>query len=207
MIEFDHLIAFIVLTACMSLIPGPSVLYVLSQGLCRDARRVVFAVLGIVLSNLVWVSLCTAGVAVIIRESQQLFTALKYAGACYLIYLGIRHWTSPSGIQRTVTESIYNLRFSFIKGFLTSISNPKALIFYLSFLPQFLHSQELATEQTLILGLVNIGVLGCVLMIYGLLANRISVALLKPVVKSYLTKVFGTVFIGFGVSLLRFKEA
>jgi len=205
MVEFGSLVSFVVLTLLMASVPGPTVLYVMSQGLHRDSTRSVCAILGIALSNLIWITLCALGVAAIVRESQVYFSVLRLLGACYLVYLGVRHWSESSQSLVVPTAPSVGYRLAFCKGFLTSISNPKALVYYLSFLPQFVQDGPPVLTQLLTLGLINIFMLSLVLLVYSSLVIKLSTVLQRPGVRTLANRAIGTLFVGFGFSLLRYE--
>ncbi len=198
--------SFVALAVLMSSVPGPSVLFVVSQSLDRDWRRSLAAVLGIASSNVVWVSLCVVGVASLMRRSAPLFSALRFLGACYLMYLGVRQiWRSYHGATAEIVGTGGRSR-AFAEGFATSITNPKALVFYLSFLPQFIIDGRARSIQLLLLGVANIVVLTLVLSLYSALAFRAAAWLRSPAVARSADRAVGLAFFGFGVSLLRSRK-
>lgn len=199
-------LSFVGLALLMSSVPGPSVLFVVSQGLDRDWRRSVAAVLGIALSNLVWVSLCVVGVASLMRGSAPLFAGLRWLGGCYLTYLGIRQLLHSSRSQIAGIAAARGRSRAFAEGFATSITNPKALVFYLSFLPQFVIDGRPRSTQLLLLGVSNVAVLTLVLSLYSALALRAATWLRSPAVSRSADRATGLAFLAFGASLLRFRR-
>jgi threonine/homoserine/homoserine lactone efflux protein len=159
MVPSGRLIAFAAVALIIIVIPGPSVLFVVGRALAHG-RRVAFAsVLGNEAGSLVLVALVAAGVGPLVERSALIFTALKLAGAAYLVFLGARaffqrrrhalaelaeHAAAPRGWARAV-----------LQGFLVGVSNPKTAIFFAAILPQFVaRSRGDVPVQMLVLGAV-----------------------------------------------------
>lgn len=151
----------------LSLTPGPNGLLVLTHGMRFGLRRTVFTVLGGVSGFFLLVAASLAGLGALLAASEQAFTLTKWAGALYLMYLGIRTWRAPapllanglaaneeaanetaasSGVEPHRSTQLFN------QGFLVAVSNPKALIFFTAFLPQFMQSEVPYWQQLIVLG-------------------------------------------------------
>jgi len=140
----------------LSLTPGPNGLLSLTHGMRYGLGRAIYTVLGGIAGFLVLIAVSMAGMGALLAASEQAFTIAKWLGAGYLIYLGIRTWRAPppqvhlSG-DRTQREVAANWRL-FTQGFLVATSNPKALIFFAAFLPQFIDPSAPFLLQFAILG-------------------------------------------------------
>ncbi|MYZ48296.1 LysE family translocator [Propylenella binzhouense] len=125
----------------LSLTPGPNGLLSLTHGLRFGLSRTVFTALGGVTGFAVLIAASLAGLGAVLATSEEVFTVAKWLGAAYLVYLGIRTWRAPApAVARETGIDLRGRRASglFMQGFLVAVSNPKALIFFAAFLPQFM---------------------------------------------------------------------
>jgi threonine/homoserine/homoserine lactone efflux protein len=135
-------------------IPGPAVLYVVVQSAEQGRRVGLASVAGIHLGTLVHVAAAAAGLSAIIVASALAFSVVKYAGAAYLIYLGVRKLLERDE-RVDVERSRESLQRAFARGAMVNVLNPKTAIFFLAFLPQFVDADRGAVwSQALVLGLV-----------------------------------------------------
>lgn len=141
MIPAANLLAFALLAVPLILVPGPSVLFVIGRSLSLGRVGGLLSVVGNAIGGAVVVAAVALGVGAIIAQSVVVFTAVKIAGAGYLIYLGvqaIRHRKRHSDVSRGTTAHESKLRI-LIQGFLVGVSNPKTIVFFLAVLPQFVN--------------------------------------------------------------------
>ena len=187
---FQTWLLFFVMETALSLSPGPAVFYVVSQGI-RAFPRAVPATLGILTANACYFALSATSLGALIAASARFFTIAKWAGAAYLIYLGIKSLRSAAAshsIALTGTaapgdsdargghapgvEARGNDRRQIYLGALTlQLSNPKALLFFLALLPQFIDTQRAVAPQMLILAATSMLPECCILLAYGWLAH------------------------------------
>lgn len=138
-------------------IPGPSVLFIVTRSIDQGRRAGLVSVAGTHAGSVVHVAAAAAGLSAIIVSSAVAFSAVKYAGAAYLVWLGVRRWRA--GESALVTEPSRNraTRRVFRDGFVVSVLNPKTAIFFLAFLPQFIDiDRGSVTFQIVTLGLLFI---------------------------------------------------
>jgi threonine/homoserine/homoserine lactone efflux protein len=192
--------AFAATSIALLLIPGPAVLYILNRSV-SDGRTVgLAAVAGIELGTLVHALAATAGLSAVLATSATAFNAVKWVGAGYLVFVGIRTLLRRPRPVTTDRAAISHRR-AFGQGVVVNVLNPKVALFFLSFLPQFIDpDQGGASRQALALGITFV-LLGCVTDgLYSVLASSLRGALLRgrglPFVQRY---VAGTVFIGLGL--------
>ena len=143
-------------------IPGPSVFYIVTRSLAQGRRAGVTSMLGVQAGGLVHVVAAAIGVSAIIASSATAFTIVKYAGAAYLVFLGLRKLVSRSDERLDFTLSPASGRRLFWQGAVVNILNPKTALFFLAFLPQFVDpSAGPVAPQMLVLGtmLVGLGVI------------------------------------------------
>ena len=155
MFDIDNFYLFLTVSILINLSPGPDMIYTAARSLSQGVKAGIFSALGIFVGCLFHITAAVFGLSKVIEESVLLFSIIKYAGAAYLIYLGIRSFLNKKKTKKEIdTLPILTSRKIFFQGMLTNILNPKVAIFFLSFLPQFIdpHSNYLK-EQIAFLGL------------------------------------------------------
>ncbi len=179
---FKNWLLFLVMETALSLSPGPAVFYVVSQGI-RALPRAVPATLGILSANAIYFALSATSLGALIATSAHFFTIVKWLGAAYLIYLGIkslRAAASSHAVALTQGAATGGDRRRIYLGALTlQLSNPKALLFFLALLPQFIDPHRAVVPQMLILAATSMLPECCILLTYGWLANRAAHASAK----------------------------
>jgi len=187
----------------LSLTPGPNGLLSLTHGACFGFRPTVYTVLGGALGFFLLIAASLAGMGALLATSEQAFTVAKWIGAAYLVYLGVRVWRSPppviaAGAQAAGTREVRALRM-FSQGFLVAVSNPKGLIFFAAFLPQFIVPGVPFAVQLLVFG----GTFVVVEVVYELLlagfAQRIAPWLGRH--GRWFNRAAGGTFVGIGAAL------
>ena len=155
-------------------IPGPAVLYIVVQSADQGRRVGLASVAGVHLGTLVHVAAASAGLSAVIVASSVAFSAVKYAGAAYLIYLGVRKLLDRDA-QTRVERTREPLRRAFARGTIVNALNPKTALFFLAFLPQFVApDRDGVWSQALVLGFVFVG-LGLVTdSLYALAAGTVA---------------------------------
>jgi threonine/homoserine/homoserine lactone efflux protein len=155
-------------------IPGPAVLYIVVQSAEQGRRIGLASVAGVHLGTLVHVAAASAGLSALIVASSLAFSVVKYAGAAYLVYLGIRKLLERD-VDTPVERRRYPLRRAFVRGAVVNALNPKTALFFLAFLPQFVAPDRGGVwSQALVLGFVFVG-LGLVTdSLYALAAGTVG---------------------------------
>jgi threonine/homoserine/homoserine lactone efflux protein len=141
MISFGVLTTYLVVVSGLMIIPGPATLLTLARAVSGGRRVGVATGLGIAAGDLVHSTMATFGLSALLATSAVAFQMVKYAGVAYLIYLGCRSFfekTGSLGVQETLA---IGPRRAFRQGFFTEILNPKTALFFLAFLPQFIHPE------------------------------------------------------------------
>jgi homoserine/homoserine lactone efflux protein len=168
---------YLVTETVLSIAPGPAVLFVVSQGLRAGGLRGLWAALGIVSANVVWFALSAVGVGAAILASGNWFLAVKWLGAGYLVYLALRailgHARPETGQAAETPPRITSARM-WARGVILQLTNPKALVFFVALLPQFIDPAVPIGPQILILGVTSVMTEFPVLAVYALLAGRAS---------------------------------
>ncbi len=166
-------IAFCITEAVLCLTPGPAVLLVVSVALGRGLRPSIDAVFGILTANALYFALSASGVAAVLLASRELFIVLKWVGAAYLIWLGVRMLLSRRAAELDPCPTVISR--SFLRGFVVQGANPKALVFFMALLPQFIDPARSVPTQILVLGSSSVVIEFVALAVYALGAVRASV--------------------------------
>ena len=179
-------------------IPGPAVLYIVFQSAEQGRRVGVASVAGVHLGTLVHVAAASAGLSALVVASSLAFSVVKYAGAAYLVYLGIRKLLEQDAETRVERER-ESLRRAFVRGTIVNVLNPKTALFFLAFLPQFVAPDRGGVwSQALVLGFVFVG-LGLVTdSLYALAAGTVGGLLRRQ--RNAVRYGSGIVFIALGAS-------
>src|ERR687887_468186 len=153
---------FVVACLAFLAIPGPSVFYIVTRSLVQGRRAGITSMLGVQAGGLVHVVAAAFGVSALIASSAAAFTAVKYAGAAYLVFLGLRKLLGRERHDEQLERAPASARRLFAHGVVVNVLNPKTALFFLAFLPQFVDpSAGPVAPQMLLLGvmLVGLGVL------------------------------------------------
>jgi threonine/homoserine/homoserine lactone efflux protein len=134
-----HLLAYLVTILVLVVIPGPSVLFVVSRGVALGRRAALATVLGSTAGIAVLTAVVALGLGSIVEESLAVFTVIKIAGAAYMVYLGVRMFRDRDELARVVDAAVVprGMRRMLREGFVVGVTNPKALILQTAVLPQF----------------------------------------------------------------------
>jgi homoserine/homoserine lactone efflux protein len=175
--SFNTWLLFLAMETALSLSPGPAVFYVVSQGVRGALRRTLPAAAGILTANGIYFALSATSLGAIISASARFFTIAKWVGAAYLIYLGIRALRAAGSMHSValgaqVAGNEGGLRGVYLGALTLQLANPKALLFFLALLPQFIDPRLPVVPQMLILAATSMLPELCILTGYGWLAHR-----------------------------------
>ncbi len=197
---------FLIATFLVCGSPGPNMLMVMSSSARHGLRRSVFTAAGCYTAVIIIISASVAGLGALLRLVPAIFDVLRYAGAAYLIYLGIQAWRAPVTKAQNTQEERHAAKATpktmFRSGFLVGISNPKAILFAAAFFPQFIDPHAPALPQFLLLlatfSLTELGWYS----VYATGGNTLSSYLKRDNIKKAFNRVTGGLFSAFGVFLL-----
>ncbi len=200
---FDIWLAFF--TACwvISLSPGAGAIASMSSGLQFGFLRGYWNVIGLQLALAVQILIVAAGVGAVLTASALAFNLIKWFGVAYLIYLAIKQWQQKPATITTEQQQQVSPLAMIIKGFLVNISNPKAIVFMLAVLPQFIDPAQALIPQYGIMMLTMIAVDMIVMAGYTCLAVKVLLFLRTPRQQRILNRSFASLFLG-AASLLSF---
>ena len=211
MIDLHTYLLFIGAVVVLVIVPGPDMAYMLTRTILQGRRAGVLAAVGINAGAYVHVTAAVLGLTAILAASSIAFAVVKWLGACYLIWIGVRAIASKAGAIDLGGGQAGQLngKAIFWQGFLSDVLNPKVAIFFLAFLPQFIDvdSRKASVSQQLLL----LGVTGNVvaISINLLLVHFASIATASlrrnHKLVTWLNKIAGTVFIGLGIRLANEK--
>ncbi|MBT2321375.1 LysE family transporter [Variovorax paradoxus] len=169
--NFDTLLLYVLASIALAVTPGPTMLLALSNGIAGGMRAAVWGILGASLGAAVLIATVALGLGSLLAASELLFDAIRVAGVGYLVWLGIRLWRSqPVDIGAALAASpaaALRGRVAFLRSLTVALSNPKTLLFFAAFLPQFIDTSTSQGEQYLVLGAIFIGLDTCVMLGYA----------------------------------------
>ena len=201
MFSLPNLPIFLLAALILLITPGPAVLYIVARSLDQGRLAGFVSVLSIEVGNFVHVLAATLGLSAILVSSALAFSIIKYLGAAYLIYLGVRRLLECEPEHQPTTIQRQSLKRIFRQGILVAILNPKTALFFFAFLPQFVDSSKgLFTLQLLTLGCLFILMAIITDSLYALLAGTVGQWLKGT--RSFLRVeryLIGTVYIGLGL--------
>lgn len=205
--DLQHLLLFIAAGWLLNLTPGPDVLYIVSNSLRSGVKAGVVAGLGITAGCFVHIFAAALGVSALLAASAHAFTALKWIGAAYLLWMGVkllfaRAPEKAADLQALANTQPASLRSVFLGGFWTNVLNPKVAIFFLAFVPQFI-APEAGNKA---LAFILLGVLfniNAIPVNSGWAVAAAWMARRNAVQRGmhWLDRAAGVLFIGFGVRL------
>ena len=210
---FDLWVSFTIAAAILAVAPGPDNLFVLLQSAMYGARAGVFVTLGLCVGVFIQTLLAAFGVAAVVAASPTLLMIIQLAGAAYLLYLAWGAWNAPVGASTGDTEKKYPQLTPFQlfrRGILMNITNPKVLIFFLAFFPQFIREGTSDWDvmiQMLIMGLTFMVLTLSIFSVLAWCAGSLAEKLLSPRMQYLLNKVSACVFIILAITVLITKTS
>ncbi len=184
----------------LSLTPGPNSLLVLTHGALHGQRKTLFTVAGGALGFLLLIALSMLGIGALLQASAHALTVLKFAGGAYLVWLGIGLWRAPPVHLQAGAASVDRRGAAlFRQGLLTALSNPKALLFYGAFLPQFIDPTRALLAQFVVMATIFVAVEIGVEYLLALLAHRIRPWLERA--DKRFNRICGGLFVTMGLAL------
>jgi threonine/homoserine/homoserine lactone efflux protein len=173
--DLAHLPLFILASAVLLLTPGPAVLYIIARSVDQGRRAGLVSVCAIEVGNFTHVIAATLGMSALVLSSALAFTIVKYFGAAYLVYLGLRKLFTGEAIQATSNSQPQSLRQVFSQGVVVATLNPKTALFFVAFLPQFVDpSQGTIAGQMFVLGCIFVMLALMSDSVYALLAGTVG---------------------------------
>ncbi|TLG88290.1 LysE family translocator [Pseudomonas edaphica] len=203
MFEFTALVTYIAVVLGLFLIPGPSVLLVLTRTIQGGRKVGVATGLGVACGDLIHTLCAALGLSAILMTSAAAFNAVKWAGAAYLIYLGVRAFMSKTGTYARLELPAVTPRQAFFQAIGAEVLNPKTAIFFLAFLPQFVHPESGSS-------LVQFALLGLIFSVLSAVYTSLLALSIRPLsrglkglskLRRWEGKIIGTLFMGLGLKV------
>ena len=184
------LLLFALATLLLTASPGPGVLYVVARAISQGRKAGFASMFGIESGEVMWLAATATGLAALLAASVSALTFLRFAGAAYLIYLGVQRWRAAEAF---VAPRPAKIRTIYAQGVITQILNPKVSVFFIAFLPQFLNPSQPIATQVAALGVVYVAVAIAVDVTYVLTASAVAARFLNSRVAQRRTGRFAAV--------------
>ena len=197
---FETWLAFVAASAVLLVIPGPTILLVLSYALGRGWKVAAPVAAGVALGDLTAMTLSMLGVGVLLAKSAALFTLLKWIGAAYLIWLGIKLWRAGGALETEARTEYGPRRRMLAHAWLVTTLNPKSLMFFIAFLPQFLDPSRPFVPQMAIFEATFVTLAFANAFGYALLGARARRLAASPRAVRFVNRAGGTALIGAGAA-------
>ncbi|MHA7174664.1 LysE family transporter [Arthrobacter monumenti] len=188
----------------ISLTPGAGAINTMSNTLNVGIRRSIWGILGQQLALLIHIAIVAAGLGLLVASSPVAFDVIRYSGAAYLIYLGVRKFLSvPARSGEEVLERLQEgARSLLVRGLWVNLLNPKAIVFFLAFMPQFIRPAEELLPQYAVLGVTVVVVdIAIMLFVFAACARQFQRFTQSQRGQRAMNRTFGTLFVGVGVAL------
>jgi threonine/homoserine/homoserine lactone efflux protein len=205
--SFEHWLAFAAACAIILVIPGPTILLVISYALGHGRKSASATVAGVALGDFTAMTASMLGLGALLATSAELFTVLKWVGAAYLIYLGIKLWRAPVGEMAVAAANDVSGTRMFVHAYIVTALNPKSIVFFVAFLPQFLVASEPLLAQMIICEATFLVLATLNAASYALMASAARQTIRKVSVQRLVNRVGGTLLIGAGLATVAWRRA
>lgn len=207
MFDLATLLLFIGTAIILIIIPGPDLIFTVTQGMTNGKKAAVITAMGLSLGNVVHTFAAAVGLSLIVKTSPIVFTIFKTLGTIYLFYLAfqaIKHRKESLDLNSQHTKNTSGL---FLRGLLMNVLNPKVAIFFLTFLPQFINYENgYVPIQMCILGLIFIILTAIIFSLLGYFSGIFRDRLIKnPRFNEYMNITAAIIFTGLGLMLITTK--
>ena len=204
--DASTLLLYIVAVSAVMMTPGPSMLLALSNGASNGMRVASFGIAGAALSDLLLIAAVGCGLGALLQASEQLFSLVKWIGAAYLVYLAWVLWRAPTRMLSTAYAPTTVTGLSaFLRALLVGLSNPKGLLFFAAFLPQFIQPTEPAAPQYVLLAIVSASV-DCVMMLIYALGGRLAMRRFSARVMQWINRSCAGMLIALALGLSLYRR-
>ncbi len=204
--SLTHWLAFFAASNILLAVPGPTVLVVVSYALGHGRRPAAAVVAGVTLGDFTAMTCSMLGLGAILAASAFMFTALRWMGGLYLIYLGIKLWRAPVVAPDAAAPAL-SLRRIFAHAYAVTALNPKSIIFFIAFVPQFIDTARPFAPQVVILEATFVTLAAINAALYGWLASKAREKLKNARVQRAVNRTGGTALMGAGVLALGWRNS
>jgi threonine/homoserine/homoserine lactone efflux protein len=202
MIDPEKLAAFAVVSATTSLIPGPSMLYIMGQAVRRGGRSGAAALAGVQLGYVWWWLLAALGLGTLATAFPLAFHVLAIAGALYLAWLGVQAIRHAGEVEGARPGSRKPSKRAFRDGVIVAMSNPKSLVYIVALLPPFVDSQSAVVPQIVVLAVLAMVIDVALGTIYIVAGNRLAQAMTRPRTRVRVDRSIGAIYLAIAAAIL-----
>jgi threonine/homoserine/homoserine lactone efflux protein len=195
----NHWLAFAAASAVLLALPGPTVLLVVSYALGHGRKSALGTVAGVALGDFTAMTASLLGLGALLAASAAIFTVLKWIGAAYLIYMGVKLWRAPVGGLEGEAPAETSSRRIFFHAYAVTALNPKSIIFFVAFLPQFLVTSQPLLPQMAIFETTFLVLATANATLYALMAAAARRKIRQPPVQRAVNRVGGSLLVGAGL--------
>ncbi|MCV9999828.1 LysE family translocator [Pararhizobium sp. YC-54] len=208
--SIEHWLAFVAASSILLAIPGPTILLVISYALGHGRKVASATVAGVALGDFTAMTASMLGLGALLATSAAIFTVLKWVGAAYLIWLGIKLWRAPisteeaDGTMPVPAEKPVRI---FLHTYIVTALNPKSIVFFVAFLPQFLDLSRPLFNQMLIFETTFLVLATINATLYALMASAARQTIRKPKIQAIVNRTGGSLLIGAGLLTAGLRRA
>lgn len=173
--------------------------FVIAQSLIHGKKSTSSLVLGVVIGDLIAMTLAVIGLGALLTASAEVLSVLKWVGAAYLVYLGIKSWRTKTRLGKDATVSTEIVQSKLFKdAFLVTVMNPKSIVFFIAFFPSFINKESALLPQLSILMFSFLAISVIVITFYSMFAGHMQKKIQSPQSQSLFNKLCGSMMIGAG---------
>lgn len=205
--SLTHWLAFFAASNVLLAVPGPTVLVVVSYALGHGRRPAAAVVAGVTLGDFTAMTCSMLGLGAILAASAFVFTGLRWLGGLYLIYLGIKLWRTSIATPDSATTPALSLKRIFAHAYAVTALNPKSIIFFIAFVPQFIDTTRPFVPQVVILEATFVILAALNAALYGWLAAKAREKLKNPRVQRAVNRTGGAALMGAGMLALGWRNS
>lgn len=204
---FELWLAFALASAALLAVPGPTVMLVVSYALGRGRATGWATVPGVALGDFVAMTISLLGAGAVLAVSATLFTALKFAGAAYLVWLGISLWRAPPILAEAAPATLRDRGAMFWRAFVVTALNPKSIVFFVAFVPQFIDASAPALPQFVALEATFVTLAALNAALWAVLAGALRNRVRRPSTLRWLNRAGAGCLVGAGVATAMIRRA
>jgi threonine/homoserine/homoserine lactone efflux protein len=205
--SLTHWLAFFLASNILLAVPGPTVLVVVSYALGHGRRPAAAVVAGVSLGDFTAMTCSMLGLGAILAASALIFTGLRWIGGLYLIYLGVKLWRTPVAAADMAAVPDLSLKRIFAHAYAVTALNPKSIVFFIAFVPQFIDTARPFWPQVAILEATFVSLAAINAALYGWLAAKARDRLKSPKVQRTVNRTGAAALMGAGMLALGWKNS
>jgi len=200
MIPLEAYIPFVLASTLILVIPGPTIILVISQSVAHGRSSAIPLTAGVLMGDFTAMICSLLGLGAVLSTSALLFTTFKWVGAFYLLFLGLKLWRTNPQKQVILDSARKKTSTSLFKSsFIVTALNPKSIVFFVAFLPQFIYPLNPAVPQLILLGVTFLVLATLNAALYAIFAGQLSEYIKKERVRKWFNRCGGGALIGAGI--------